>query len=262
MRSRARRCGTGLTFAPTTTQVSQRIADRAMAYRARHSLPSRMPVDKLEAPGSVSTPAGGSARRARLTLAVVVLALTWGAAVGIGMQRIWAYETTAGSALPSPRQWPGSELVSLQPGKATLIMFVHPRCTCTAASLAEMQTIVAQAARPVAPWVLLLRPAGTGEDWAGASVNELVQRIPNARLLTDSNGVEAARFGAETSGHVVAYDPAGHLLYSGGITGKRGHAGDNVGRRTLLAALNGTAVATAGNPVLGCGFHDPDPRPQ
>jgi len=146
-----------------------------------------------------------------------------------------------------------------QPGMATLIMFVHPRCTCTPASLREMQAVVAQTTTPVTSWVLLLKPQYTDDDWNGTAVAELVHRVPNARLLTDQDGIEAARFGAETSGHVVLYDAAGHLLFSGGITERRGVAGDNAARRALLAVLNGTGSEPAERAVLGCGLltHDP-----
>jgi hypothetical protein len=44
---------------------------------------------------------------------------------------------------------------------------------------------------------------------------------------------------------------AGVLRYSGGITGARGHAGDNAGLRALTTALERPSPGVAG-PVFGC----------
>lgn len=216
-----------------------------------------MIANERQASSSSSLHAGRSALRTWSMRALqIAAALAWVTAVGIGMQRMWDYETAAGPALPSPHRWPGSALVLPQPGKATLIMFVHPRCTCTPASLQEMQAVVALTTTPVTSWVLLLKPQGIDGEWSTGAVAEVVRRIPNARLLPDKDGIEAARFGAETSGHVVLYDAAGQLRFSGGVTERRGIAGDNQARRAVLAALNGTANGFEERAVLGCGLRD------
>ena len=51
----------------------------------------------------------------------------------------------------------------------------------------------------------------------------------------------------------VVYDRSGTLIFSGGITGSRGHVGDNHGKRAVLAH----PLATAGeqrHDVFGCGM--------
>lgn len=188
------------------------------------------------------------------------LVLVWIAVVAVGLYRIRLYETTPGDALTSPPMWPGSDLVSPHSGKATLLMFVHPRCACTDASLLEMEAIADAVGGRASIWILLMRPAGVDEQWNGDWIRERVRHIANARLLTDDQGAEAARFGAATSGHVVLYDARGALLFAGGITETRGHAGDNPARRTVIAAVKGERIQTRVHPVLGCGFHDRRPR--
>ncbi len=64
-------------------------------------------------------------------------------------------------------------------------------------------------------------------------------------MLRDDDGAEAKRFGAETSGQTLLYDERGTLAFSGGITGSRGHAGDNAGRASLLALINRRAGRSA-----------------
>jgi hypothetical protein len=70
--------------------------------------------------------------------------------------------------------------------------------------------------------------------------------------LTDEKGTEAAKFVAETSGHTLVFDREGTLLFSGGITASRGHAGDNAGESAVLAALRGETMAQLRTPVFGC----------
>jgi hypothetical protein len=75
-------------------------------------------------------------------------------------------------------------------------------------------------------------------------------------VLRDDEGEEAHRFGVRTSGQVLLYDAAGRLQYSGGTTGSRGKAGDNLGRASIIQMLNGTPVQ-ANRPVFGCPLFSP-----
>jgi len=70
--------------------------------------------------------------------------------------------------------------------------------------------------------------------------------------LRDDDGLEATRFGVITSGQTVLYDPSGALLFSGGITGARGHAGDNAGRASLVSLLNQGKTDLSSTSVFGC----------
>jgi len=56
-------------------------------------------------------------------------------------------------------------------------------------------------------------------------------------IVTDADGAEANRFGAETSGHTLLFDFGRRLLFSGGITDSRGHTGDNAGESAIVALI-------------------------
>lgn len=189
-----------------------------------------------------------------------VAILAWMGAVGAGIERIWNYASTPGMSSSAPRAWPGSSLISPHAGRATLVMFVHPRCSCTRASLQELQGILNRSRAAPAVWILLLDPLSAGSDWDRTPIADAARRIGNATVVTDAVGAEAARFGASTSGHVVIYDSSGRLQFSGGITGARGHVGDNDGRRSVLTLLRNDQAHLHRHPVFGCGFHDPEPR--
>jgi hypothetical protein len=145
-------------------------------------------------------------------------------------------------------------------------MLAHPKCDCTRASLTELREVMSRFSQQVSAHVLLVRPAGSPASWASSSSLNwaLASSIPSVDVREDVDGVEAARFGAETSGEVVLYSPRGRLLFRGGITGVRGHEGDNLGLQRLTAALisassslqvPGTEVAQS--QVFGCALKDP-----
>jgi len=76
--------------------------------------------------------------------------------------------------------------------------------------------------------------------------------IPKIAVQEDDNGDEARRFGAATSGYVVLYDMRGQLLFKGGITAGRGHAGDNAGADAIKSLLRGRSVDMNRAPAYGC----------
>jgi hypothetical protein len=178
----------------------------------------------------------------------------WLALLGAGGYAAFRYETTAGVDATSGPRWPQASRLARAADGATVVMFVHPECGCTAASLAELAAIVDDAAPARVLIVFVGGPAAalpTSANWRAAG------RIPGAIRVADPGGPtgEARRFGARTSGHVAVYDRHGALVFSGGITGSRGHVGDNVGRRAAIDALRG-APAPALHAVFGCSLED------
>jgi hypothetical protein len=76
--------------------------------------------------------------------------------------------------------------------------------------------------------------------------------------MIDDEGAEANRFHAATSGQTLLYDADGRLLFSGGITGSRGHAGDNAGENAIVSWVNSGAAARTETSVFGCALFDPN----
>lgn len=181
-----------------------------------------------------------------------VLALTWVAALGYGMQVLWKYETTPGPSTAVASDWPSASIVPRQPNKPTLLMVAHPHCPCTRASIAELAQIMAEAPDGVTASVLFVKPSGAGTDWDDTDLRRSAAAIPGVSVMTDENGVEAARFGAQTSGHTLVFDPNGRLVFSGGITATRGHAGANAGENAVLSALRHQPPEHTRTSVFGC----------
>jgi hypothetical protein len=100
--------------------------------------------------------------------------------------------------------------------------------------------------------VLFVKPSGAGADWDDTELRRSAAARPGVAVMTDENGLEAARFGAKTSGHTLVFDPNGRLVFSGGITATRGHAGANAGENGVLAALRQQTPEHSGTSVFGC----------
>ncbi len=214
----------------------------------------------LESSSITGGAAGRSLRRAFVRAAVVIAVLAWAAGIMLGMQRLWTYKSTPGANAAAPVTWPGSKLIQPIAGKSTLVMFAHPLCSCTRASLAELDSILQHSGGRVAAWVLFLHPDGAPVWWEKSATWDAARRLPFAHVAIDQGGAEANRFRASTSGQVVLYGADGRLQFNGGITGARGHVGDNSGKARVVSLVNTGTADAHDHEVFGCGLHDPNPR--
>ncbi len=171
--------------------------------------------------------------------------------IAVGLTLLWRYENASGPAAAPPSQWPLASGIHLATDRATLIMLAHPHCPCTRASIGELARLMAQAQGRVTAYALFVKPAGSSDDWENTDLWRNAAGIPGVNVVVD-DGVEAQRFHAVTSGQTVLYNAEGHLLFSGGITGSRGHSGDNEGRSAIVSLLNTGEAERAETSVFGC----------
>lgn len=166
------------------------------------------------------------------------VATIWFFAATTGLYVLWAYDQRPGQAAAAHPQWPAGLTLSRATDRATLVMVAHPQCTCTRASLAELAEILARASMRPKTYVLFLKPKGFSHGWEQTDLWRTAAGLPDVTVLRDDEGRLAERFGAATSGQTFLYDAGGTLVFSGGITAARAHAGDNDGRASVLAVLN------------------------
>ena len=187
--------------------------------------------------------------------------LLWLIAVVAGLSLLARYERAPGLPADARAQWPAGTRLALDASRPTLVMLAHPRCTCTRASLAELAEVMARARSRPKAYVVFIKPGVMPADWEHSDLWQASARIPDVTIVRDDGGVEAQRFGAETSGQTFLYDAAGRLLFSGGTTGARGHEGDNAGRASILALLNRERTTMASSFVFGCSLFATGDRP-
>lgn len=118
--------------------------------------------------------------------------------------------------------------------------------------MGELAQVMAKAKGRVQAQVWFYRPAAESEEWSHTDLWRSAAKIPGVRVAEDVGGAEAAHFHATVSGQTLLYGKNGRRLFNGGITGARGHAGDNAGRAAVLALLRGDTFQAVETPVFGC----------
>ena len=183
---------------------------------------------------------------------IALAATAWIVAVGTGFGALRVYAHTPGVRGQVPLEWPALEAVLRQEGRPTLILLAHPRCSCTRATLRELERLVARAGGDLVGTVLFYRPVEAAPGWERTDLWHLAESIPGFHAEVDPGGAAARAFGAHTSGHAVLYDAAGELVFSGGLTASRAHEGDNRGCDAIREFLLSGRVVERETPVYGC----------
>lgn len=171
-----------------------------------------------------------------------------------GVRILIRFDQTPGARSVAPPHWPIASAIQRHPDHGKLLVFVHPFCPCSTATLAELARILTrQSARApqLEATILFVRPKGA-TGWQPGHLWDTARELPGAHVMWDEDGQEAQRFGARTSGEVFLYDSRGDLLFHGGITGSRGHAGDNYAADQSILALNSGRPARSAHLVFGC----------
>src|SRR4051794_36911471 len=166
----------------------------------------------------------------------------------------FASETVRDDSL-APK-WPVGSKIGSAPSRPTLVLFLHPRCPCSRASLAELERLFASLQKEWVPLpniaVVATVPEIHSSEWTETETMRRAAQLPGARVFIDSAGYEAKRFGAVTSGTIMFFDASGRRLYTGGITVGRGIEGQNAGVDAVEFLLRGKTVAATNIPVFGC----------
>lgn len=192
-------------------------------------------------------------RTTLLTIAVCV----WLAVCLSATALVWRYKNAPGGVGVLQPTWPAGTALTRPASGPVLLMFAHPMCPCTEASLAELRVLMARVEGRLAALVVLIHPPEPDADWAPDDFRREAESIPGVRVIDDFSNEEAARFGAQTSGHTLLYDAEGRLLFSGGITLARGHQGDNSGVDHIVAVMEHRTNQFSFSPIFGCALRDP-----
>lgn len=176
--------------------------------------------------------------------------VVWLAALAVCSAALHYYSSTEGGAAA-----PQAEATALlnryrQPGRPLVAMALHPNCSCSDASLAELGDLLARSRGACDALLVEFQPTEAPDHWPTARTREL-GGVP-VRAIADPDGKFARQIGALTSGHVVFVDAQGVIRFRGGITVSRGHRGRAPGQDAILASLGGRPATLVSTPVYGC----------
>jgi hypothetical protein len=192
----------------------------------------------------------------RRKASTAVFGVVWLGTVLAGTFLLIGYANSPGKSGLPPAHWPDGSRIARDRQLPTLVMFMHPHCPCSKASVGELALLMAQCQSRVKTTVMFLQPAEMNNDWVMTGTWEEASRIPGVTVRRDEAGDEASLFHVETSGDTVLYDAKGELLFHGGITISRGHSGDNPGRDSIQALLFGGTTSVSNTPAFGCSLFE------
>jgi len=175
----------------------------------------------------------------------------WAIACFVGLAAIGGFENRPGDPGRAVPTWPAQSSIVRATDRATLLLFAHPLCPCTRATLAELERVVAACADRIDARVVF---SWEGSESPGDELGLIAKArdIAHVSVVDDLGGREARRFGIATSGEVLLYEPDGTLAWRGGITASRGHEGDSEGKSALIARILDGTPARGTFPVFGC----------
>lgn len=177
----------------------------------------------------------------------------WTAALAVCLLWLGAYASTPGADGAAVESLPPSAAIS-SGADGTLLMFVHPHCPCTAASLTEFEGVLERSPAALGAELVFFSDPAAGPDWVEGRLWRRAGDLEQVRRRVDPGGVLATEFGVSTSGHVLYFDAEGALRFDGGLTAGRGHVGPTLARAALERVLAGDATAPSDFVVFGCGL--------
>jgi hypothetical protein len=187
--------------------------------------------------------------------------IVWGLLVAGGFWGLFIYANTPGVAAVAPPHWPSNSALSRDAKLPTLVLFAHPRCPCSEATIGELERLMPHIYGKFKTDVVFFQPSGKSDAWVKQDLWKKTQAIPGVDLVLDVGGAEASRFDAKTSGQTFLYDADGNLVFSGGLTPSRGHMGDSLGRDAILSFAERRRVAIQKTSVFGCSLRNPERAP-
>lgn len=185
------------------------------------------------------------------TLQIIFLG-AWLGGLAFGFAKLFTYAHTAGLRALASGHWPTTSQIQRSPGKGALVIFAHPQCPCSEATLGELDRLITRTTGQVDNFVVFVQPQNFRENWTKQKLWQKAAALSHTTSLVDPEGLEAKAFGAQTSGQAYLFDADGKLLFAGGITPSRGHMGDNNGRTAVLDFVAGRPNQISTTPVFGC----------
>jgi hypothetical protein len=183
----------------------------------------------------------------------------WILMISAGLLLLEAHSVRPGDRGSPTGHWPVDTPLRLNKSRLNLLIFLHPRCPCSRASLVELARIMSRCRGRVSAKAVVFRPDPMTEEWSRSElgIEHALTDLPNVPFCYDSGGVEARRFGVLTSGHVLLFDESGRRIFDGGITPSRGHEGENRGSDDVVALVLDTdgrhdLSSRPATPVFGC----------
>jgi len=185
----------------------------------------------------------------RLKLALIV----WFGVMSYGVTILLEYQKKPGITQVTSSLWPKSSEIALDKNKPTMLLFMHPYCPCSRATLDNLSRLLVRIHDKVQIYILFFNSGKFSPNWVHSDTWNEAAQLPGVQIFVDRDGRIAQQFHATISGQILLYGTNGHKLFDGGITPSRGHSGDSKGSSMIESLiLKQTQPSFRSIAVFGC----------
>jgi len=184
----------------------------------------------------------------------VWLVLPWALCVAGGFIALWVHAAKQGSLGGPLSHWPVESKLPRHTELPTLVVFIHPECPCSRATLDHLRPLAEKADTSIV-LVTMTPPSGESTSPRGVGCHQQIESLakaPHVIRIDDVGGDEAKRFDVSTSGTCFLFTPDSRSVFQGGVTSGRGHRGANAGLRMMTDRIGDQSHSAAAHPVFGC----------
>lgn len=181
----------------------------------------------------------------------IVFNMLWILAIGFGMWKLLSFSATPGKVGRALANITETAL-PLDENRPTLIVFLHPKCSCSRATLSELEQLLPE----IKGTKIILVFSHLKPEWKDSDLWRDAENLRGVHLYPDASGVETKKFGVATSGHTVLFNQDKELIFTGGITSSRGHIGENEGLIFLKKWHKTKTTPGFFSRVFGCGIFE------
>ena len=177
----------------------------------------------------------------------------WVALIALGLAVVLRYSFYSEPVTKVPERWPLGTQIQTQQSRPKLLVFLHPYCPCSLATLHELESLLARMAKNKPDTrIIFFKPGQDSVSWQRGKLWQEAKKLTSATIVLDNDGSQSLLFHAHFSGQILLYSAEGNLLYNGGLTISRGHEGKNPGADYLYSLLIHKAFNLRTTPVFGC----------
>lgn len=175
----------------------------------------------------------------------------------VGLLFLADYSAAPGPFAANPRELaiedlPAGSLPSDLSASTKVLLFYHPKCPCTLATIRNLNRLSSQFSSHVRIVAFAYQPQGEPNSWIESQTTRILRSNELTEVFVDPDGKTSKSFGALTSGHLLVYDRDNLLAFSGGITHLRGHEGDSCASSEFVRCVRGRNTEATRWPVFGC----------
>ena len=117
---------------------------------------------------------------------LVIVSIAWVGTVAAGLGYVWVYENSPSELAKAPALWPSESKILRRTNMPTLVLFIHPHCPCSRATIGELAILMAHAQGRVNANIQFVKPIGFPDSWGQSACGEALwpYRMSTWRSMT------------------------------------------------------------------------------